>query len=144
MTDNLLLQHILFKSQYSNLKEFARACYNYLKTNSIFNWRDTQSLYVRLRDNLIGDTRTIFDTKKHELRNVSLIKAIGHLLCMHPFEVIRLATTKVDKVEQIKHLQNEINAAQRLLKECSMLDHKEQIQILMEMIQHLNQIIYLK
>ena len=144
MTDNLLLQHILFKSQYSNLKEFARACYNYLKTNSIFNWRDTQSLYVRLRDNLIGDTRTIFDTKKHELRNVSLIKAIGHLLYMHPFEVIRLATTKVDKTKQIERLQDQIDVSKRQFQECNSDEHDQKIDCLLQMIQNLNQIIYLK
>ena len=144
MTDNLLLQHILFKSKYSNLKEFARACYNYLNLNSIFNWRDTQSLYVRLRDNLIGDTRTIFDTKKHELRNVSLIKAIGYLLCMHPFEVIRLATTKVDKTKQIERLQDQIDVSKRQFQECNSDEHNQKIDCLFKIIQNLNQIIYLK
>ena len=144
MTDNLLLQHILFKSKYSNLKEFARACYNHLNTNSIFNWRDTQSLYVRLRDNLIGDSRTIFDTKKHEPRNVFLTKAIGHLLCMHPFEVIRLATTKVDRAKQIERLQDRIDVSKRHFQECNSDEHDQKIDCLFKIIQNLNQIIYLK
>lgn len=144
MTDNLLLQHILFKSKYSNLKEFARACYNHLNTNSIFNWRDTQSLYVRLRENLIGDSRTIFDTKKHVPRNVYLTKAIGHLLCMHPFDVIRLATTKVDRAKQIERLQDRIDVSKRQFQECNSDEHNQKIDCLLKMIQNLNQIIYLK
>lgn len=145
MTENLLLQHILFKSKYSNLKEFARGCFDYLRQkHRNYNWSSAQSLYVRLRDNLIGDCETMFDKKRHEIRNVFLTQAIAHLLCMHPYEVIRLATTKVDKQQMINNLQNQIDVAQRQFQECSMLDHKQQIQILMQMIQHLNQIIYLK
>tara|TARA_R100001591_G_scaffold76646_1_gene84383 strand:- start:182 stop:616 length:435 start_codon:yes stop_codon:yes gene_type:complete len=144
MTDNLLLQHILFKSQYSNLKEFARACYNHLNTNSIFNWRDTQSLYVRLRDNLIGDCKTMFDTKKDQRRNQYLIRAIGELLFLQPSQVIYLATTKVDKQQMINNLQDQIDAAEREFQECSIYDQKQQIDCLLKMIQNLNQIIYLK
>lgn len=144
MNDNLLLQHILFKSKYSNLKEFARDCYNHLNTNSIFNWRDTQSLYVRLRDNLIGDSRTIFDTKKHDPRNVHLTKAIGHLLYMHPFDVIRLATTKVDRAKQIERLQDRIDVSKRQFQECNSDEHNQKIDCLFKIIQNLNQIIYLK
>ena len=144
MTENLLLQHIIFKSKYSNLKEFARACFNHLKKNSIFNWRDTQSLYVRLRDNLIGDSRTIFDTKRHELRNVYLTEAISYLLCMHRVDVIRLATTKVDKAKQIERLQDQINVSKRQFQECNSDEHNQKIDCLLKMIQNLNQIIYLK
>jgi len=143
MTDNLLLQHILFKSKYSNLKEFARACFDYLRQkHSNYNWSSAQSLYVRLRDNLIGDCQTIFDTKSHETRNIFLTQAIAHLLCMHPYEVIRLATTKVDKQQQINNLQVQIDRLQRL--DFSKFDQKLQIDLLIQMIKHLNQIIYLK
>jgi len=144
MTDNLLLQHILFKSKYSNLKEFARACQEYLLQNRCHTWTYTQSLYVRLRDNLIGDSQTIFNTKKDENRNRQLIRAIAELLSLQPSQVIYLATTKVDKQQMINNLQDQIDAAERQFQECSMLDHKQQIQILMQMIQHLNRIIYLK
>tara|TARA_Y100001973_G_C5078450_1_gene271241 strand:+ start:265 stop:696 length:432 start_codon:yes stop_codon:yes gene_type:complete len=143
MTDNLLLQHILFKSKYSNLKEFARACFDYLRQkHSNYNWSSAQSLYVRLRDNLIGDCQTIFDTKSHETRNIFLTQAIAHLLCMHQYEVIRLATTKVDKQQQINNLQVQIDRLQRL--DFSKFDQKLQIDLLIQMIKHLNQIIYLK
>ena len=33
-TENLLLQHILHKSKYTNLKEFARGCFDYLRQNT--------------------------------------------------------------------------------------------------------------
>lgn len=144
-TENLLLQHILHKSKYTNLKEFARGCFDYLRQkHSNYNWSSAQSLYVRLRDNLIGDCQTMFDTKSHEIRNIFLTQAIAHLLCMHPFDVKRLATTKVDKQQIINNLQNQIDVAQRQFQECSIYDQTEQIQILLRMITHLNQLIYLK
>jgi len=144
MTDNLLLQHILFKSQYSNLKEFARACFDYLSQNSTHNWSSAQCLYVRLRDNLIGNCQTMFDTKSHEMRNIHLTKAIGDILCMNPVDVVRLANTKIDKQQMINNLQDQIDVAEKKFQECSIHDQKQQIEILMQMIQHLNQLINLK
>ena len=146
MTDNLLLQHILFKSKYSNLKEFARACQEYLLQNRPRQlcWPNAQSLYVRLRDNLIGDCKTMFDTKKDQIRNQYLIRAIGELLFLQPSQVIYLATTKVDKQQMINNIQDQIDAAEREFQECSIYDQTEQIQILLRMITHLNQLIYLK
>ena len=144
MDDNLLLQHILFKSKYLNLKEFSKACYEFLSNNPRYNWSNTQSLYVRLRDNLIGDSQTIFCKKQLDIRKQRLIQAISYLLGLHPSEVIRLATTKRDKTKQINDLQDQIDDAKRRLQECSINDQTQQIQILSEIIQHLNQLIYLK
>tara|TARA_Y100000592_G_scaffold100740_1_gene182431 strand:- start:6202 stop:6636 length:435 start_codon:yes stop_codon:yes gene_type:complete len=144
MTDNLLLQHILYKSKYSNLKEFSRACQEYLLQNRSRNWTNAQSLYVRLRDNLIGDSETIFNKKRDEIRNQYLIKAIGELLFLHPSEVIYLANKKIDKVKQINDLQDQINVSKRQFQECNLDEHNEKIDILLKMIQNLNQIINLK
>ena len=144
MNDNLLLQHILTKSKYANLKEFARACFIYLTQNSNHNWSSVQCLYVRLRDNLIGDCETMFHTKSDEPRNIQLTKAIADILCIQPAKVIRLATTKFDKHQTIHRLQDQIDALERQFQECSTNDQNQQIQILMQMILHLNQIIYFK
>ena len=144
MTDNLLLQHILTKSKYTNLKEFARACFIYLTQRNVDNWSSVQCLYVRLRDNLIGECETMFNTKSHETRNFQLIMAIGDLLSMDPYSVMYLATIKFDKQQMISDLQDQIDQAKRQFQECSVHDQKQQIKILMQMIQHLNQIIYLK
>ena len=138
MTDNLLLQHILTKSKYTNLKEFARACFIYLTQANVDNWSSVQCLYVRLRDNLIGECETMFHTKSHETRNFQLITAIGDLLSIHPDKVIHLATIKFDKQQMINNLQDQIDEPERQFHECSIHDQKQQIEILMQMIQHLN------
>tara|TARA_R100000149_G_C5858955_1_gene125415 strand:- start:189 stop:623 length:435 start_codon:yes stop_codon:yes gene_type:complete len=144
MTDNLLLQHILYKSKYSNLKEFSRACQEYLLQNRVPNWTNEQSLYVRLRDNLIGDSQTIFNKKKDERRNKYLIKAIGELLFLHPSDVVYLANKKIDKVKQINDLQDQINVSKRQFQECNSDEYNRKIHCLFKIIQNLNQIINLK
>jgi len=142
MADNLLLHHIIYKSKYKNLKEFSQACHEYFLQNRLHNWLPTSnSLYVRLTDNLCGDSQTIFNTKKNEIRNQYLIKTIGELLFLHPSEVVYLANKKIDKAQQINDIQNQIDVAKKRLFHH---DQNQQIQILLEIIQNLNQLIYLK
>ena len=77
---------------YPNLKEFSKDCHQSLqKRIPEINWSNVQSLYVRLRENLIGNCQTIFITKKDDKRNKWLHQVIGELLGLTPNEVINLA-----------------------------------------------------
>ena len=139
---NKLIELILI--YYPNLKDFAKACYNRLSPKSKFLWRSEQNLYVRLRDNLLGNSKTIFDKKINQPRNQDLRFVIGRLLFISSPKVIKLANEKADKKKQIKNLQDKIDFAQIQFQECDWNDHKKQIDILLQIIQHLNEFIYLK
>tara|TARA_Y100001973_G_C4985346_1_gene226238 strand:+ start:110 stop:541 length:432 start_codon:yes stop_codon:yes gene_type:complete len=139
---NKLMELILI--YYPNLKHFAKACYNRLSPKQQFVWCSQQNLYVRLRDNLIGNSKTIFDKKINEPRNQDLHFVIARLLFISTPKVVKLANQKTDKVKQIRNLQDKIDAAERQFEECNVDDQRQQINILLEMIQHLNEIVYLK
>ena len=140
--DNKLMELILI--YYPNLKDFAKACYNRLSPKNQFVWRSEQNLYVRLRDNLLGNSKTIFDKKINEPRNQDLRFVIGRLLFISSPKVTKLANEKADKKKQIIHLQDKIDSAGRQFYECNVDDHKKQIDILLQMIEHLNQLLYIK
>jgi len=140
--DNKLIERILI--YYPNLKDFAKSCYNRLSPKSQFVWRSEQNLYVRLRDNLLGSTKTIFDKKINEPRNQDLRFVIGRLLFISSPKVLKLANEKADNKKQINNLQDKIDSASRQFHECNVDDHKKQIDILLQMIEHLNQLLYIK
>jgi hypothetical protein len=140
--DNKLIELILI--YYPNLKDFAKACYSRLSLKAQFIWRSEQNLYVRLRDNLLGSSKTIFDKKINEPRNQDLHFVIGRLLFISTPEVVKLANEKADKQKQIVYLQDKIDSASRQFHECNVDDHKKQIDILLQMIEHLNQLLYIK
>lgn len=140
--DNKLIERILI--YYPNLKDFAKACYNRLSLKNQFVWRSEQNLYVRLRDNLLGNSKTIFDKKMNERRNQDLHFVIGRLLFISTPKVVKLAGEKADKKKQIIDLQDKIDSAGRQFHECNVDDHKKQIDILLQMIEHLNQLLYIK
>lgn len=140
--DNKLMELILI--YYPNLKDFAKACYNRLSPKSQFVWRSEQNLYVRLRENLLGNSKTIFDKKINEPRNQDLRFVIGRLLFISSPKVVKLANEKADKKKQIKNLQDKIDSAGRQFHECNVDDHQQRIDILLQMIEHLNQLLYIK
>ena len=140
--DNKLMELILI--YYPNLKDFAKACYNRLSPKQQFIWRSEQNLYVRLRDNLLGNSKTIFDKKINEPRNQDLRFVIGRLLFISSPQVTKLANEKADKKKQIIDLQDKIDSAERQFQECSIYDHQQRIDILLQMIEHLNQLFYIK
>ena len=140
--DNKLIERILI--YYPNLKDFAKACYNRLSPKVQFIWRSEQNLYVRLRDNLLGNSKTIFDKKMNELRNQDLHFVIGRLLFISTSKVVKLANEKADKKKQIKNLQDKIDSVGRQFHECNVDDHQQRIDILLQMIEHLNQLLYIK
>ena len=139
---NKLIELVLI--YYPNLKDFAKACYNRLSPKSQFLWRSEQNLYVRLRDNLYGSTKTIFDKKINEPRNQDLRFVIGRLLFISSPRVVKLANEKADNQKQIKNLQDKIDSAERQFQECSIYDHQKRIDILLQMVEHLNQLFYIK
>tara|TARA_R100001480_G_C4626448_1_gene167186 strand:- start:42 stop:473 length:432 start_codon:yes stop_codon:yes gene_type:complete len=139
---NKLIELVLI--YYPNLKDFAKACYNRLSPKSQFLWRSEQNLYVRLRDNLLGSTKTIFDKKINEPRNQDLRFVIGRLLFISSPRVAKLANEKADNQKQIKNLQDHIDVVKRQFEECNPEEHNQKIDCLLQMIQNLNQIIYLK
>lgn len=140
--DNKLIELILI--YYPNLKDFAKACYNRLSPKSQFVWHNEQNLYVRLRDNLLGNSKTIFDKKMNERRNQDLHFVMARLLFISTPKVVKLAGEKADKKKQIKNIQDKIDSAGRQFHECNVNDHKKQIDILLQMIEHLNQLLYIK
>jgi len=140
--DNKLMELILI--YYPNLKDFAKACYNRLTPKQQFIWCSEQNLYVRLRENLLGDSKTIFDKKINEPRNQDLHFVIGRLLFISSPQVTKLANEKADKKKQIIDLQDKIDSAERQFQECSIYDHQQRIDILLQMIEHLNQLFYIK
>ena len=140
--DNKLMELILI--YYPNLKDFAKACYNRLSPKQQFIWRSEQNLYVRLRDNLLGNSKTIFDKKMNERRNQDLHFVMARLLFISTPKVVKLANEKADKKKQIIDLQDKIDSAERQFQECSIYDHQQRIDILLQMIEHLNQLFYIK
>lgn len=140
--DNKLMELILI--YYPNLKDFAKACYNRLTPKQQFIWCSEQNLYVRLRENLLGDSKTIFDKKINEPRNQDLHFVIGRLLFISTPKVVKLANEKADKKKQIIDLQDKIDSAERQFQECSIYDHQQRIDILLQMVEHLNQLFYIK
>ena len=140
--DNKLMELILI--YYPNLKDFAKACYNRLSPKSQFIWCSEQNLYVRLRENLLGNSKTIFDKKMNERRNQDLHFVMARLLFISTPKVVKLANEKADKKKQIIDLQDKIDSAERQFQECSIYDHQQRIDILLQMIEHLNQLFYIK
>ena len=140
--DNKLMELILI--YYPNLKDFAKACYNRLTPKQQFIWCSEQNLYVRLRENLLGDSKTIFDKKINEPRNQDLHFVIGRLLFISTPKVVKLANEKADKKKQIIDVQDKIDSAERQFQECSIYDHQQRIDILLQMVEHLNQLFYIK
>ena len=70
---------------YANLKEFSKDCHELLQDLiPDLNWSNVQSLYVRLRENLYGNSQTIFVTKKDDERNKFLHHVMGELLGLTP------------------------------------------------------------